>query len=81
MLPIVEMLYAILAAGESISKNTNLADNWQLQIIALLTILGLSLSLAVACVKDLDRGVKLSIRLTGLSILSLVVVGSIVFLS
>ena len=77
-LPIIEMLWSIVAIGESILKNTNLIDAWQLQLIALLTILGLSLSLFVALVEDIDRTVKQAIRLIALSILSIVIVWGIV---
>ena len=81
LLPIVEMLFSILAIVESLSKNTNLTDTWQLQVIVLLIIFGLSLSLTVALVKNIDRTIKFGIRLIALSIFSFVIVWGILSLS
>ncbi|MBE9045637.1 hypothetical protein IQ255_14690 [Pleurocapsales cyanobacterium LEGE 10410] len=71
-LPILEILLSTLAIVKSISKNANFHNIWQPQLIALLVILGLSLSLIVALVEELDRTVKQAIRLTGLAIFSIV---------
>lgn len=80
LLPIIEMLFSILAIVKSLLKNTNLIDTWQLQIIVLLIIFGLSLSLIVAFVKDIDRTIKFNIKLIALSIFSFVIVWGIVSL-
>lgn len=74
ILPIIEIGLSILALVESIQKKTYLIDTWQLQLIILLMICGLSLTLIVILVEGINSSIKLSIKLTALSILNFIIV-------
>lgn len=77
LLPIGETLLSILAIVKSYDKNTNLIDAWQLLLICLITIFGLSLTLIVAFVEELNYKIKLTIKLTALLILSFIAIWGI----
>jgi hypothetical protein len=80
LLPIVEILVLIVATIESISNKTNKTGILQLELIDFLMIFGLSLTLIVVLVENINRSIQLGIRLTALSILGFIFVCKILYL-
>lgn len=80
LLPIVEILWFILAIIESISNKTNRINVLQLELIDFLMIFGLSLTLIVVLVENVNRNIQLGIKLTALSILGFIFVWKILYL-
>ena len=76
-LPAIEGLFILVFILETLSNKTNAINTWKPSLIALLIIIGLSLTLIVTLVENLNSKVKLAARLTALSILSFVIVWGI----
>ena len=68
MLPIIEVLISVLAILQARSMEINLLANWQLYLVYFLFSLGLSSTLMVSLLEELQPTVKLVLRISTLAV-------------
>lgn len=73
ILPILEIIIAIIATLQAKSMGINIIDAWQLYLLYFLFSFGIASTLMVTLLEELDYTVKLGIRIATLAVFGFII--------